>query len=114
MLNEKEYAKVIAVNLRNLMYERHKTQADLARDLEINKATVSSWMNATRTPKMSNIDMLCDYFDVKRSVLMEPHGYKTASDAVKSEREELIKLIMESDDATVHLVLQILKRLEGC
>ena len=30
MINEKEYAKVIAVNLRNIMYERHLTQADLA------------------------------------------------------------------------------------
>ena len=49
MINEKEYAKVIAVNLRNIMYERHLTQADLARDLNINKATISSWMNATRT-----------------------------------------------------------------
>ena len=67
MINEKEYAKVIAVNLRNIMYERHLTQADLARDLNINKATISSWMNATRTPKMANIDLLCDYFDVKRS-----------------------------------------------
>ena len=62
MINEKEYAKVIAVNLRNIMYERHLTQADLARDLNINKATISSWMNATRTPKMANIDLLCDYF----------------------------------------------------
>jgi hypothetical protein len=35
MINEKEYAKVIAVNLRNIMYERHLTQADLARDLNI-------------------------------------------------------------------------------
>ena len=50
MINEKEYAKVIAVNLRNIMYERHLTQADLARDLNINKATISSWMNATKTP----------------------------------------------------------------
>lgn len=112
MFNEKEYAKVIAVNLRNLMYERHMTQADLARDLGINKATISSWMNATRTPKMSNIDMLCDYFDVKRNVLMEPHGYKTASDTLQSEREELIKLIMESDDATVHFMLELMRRVK--
>lgn len=112
MINEKEYAKVIARNLRNIMYERHLTQADLARALNINKATISSWMNATRTPKMSNIDILCDYFDVNRSALMEPHGYRIVSDSPTTEREELIKMIAESDDATVHFMLELMRRIK--
>ena len=29
MINEKEYAKVIAVNLRNIMYERHALNDDV-------------------------------------------------------------------------------------
>ena len=70
MIKEDEYKKVVARNLRNIMWQHQKTQAEVARDLKINKATLSAWMNGTRTPKMKNIDMLCEYFGVQRSALM--------------------------------------------
>lgn len=111
MMNEQEYRKVIARNLRNIMYERQKTQADVARDLGINKATLSSWMNGTRTPKMEKIDMLCKYFGVPRTAIMEPDGHKRPS-AITSEQAELIQLIMTADPEHIHLTLEILKRLE--
>lgn len=77
-----EYAKIIAKNLKAIMYEHKKTQADVAKDLGINKATVSSWMNGTRIPRMPKIDLLCHYFNVSRADIMEPHtsapvAYKT-------------------------------------
>lgn len=72
-MSEQEYAKIIAKNLRRIMYDCGKTQVDVARDLKISKATVSSWMNGTRTPKIKNIDLLCHYFNVKRSDIMEVH-----------------------------------------
>lgn len=77
-----EYGKIIAKNLKAIMYEHKKTQADVAKDLGINKATVSSWMNGTRIPRMPKIDLLCHYFNVSRADIMEPHtsapvAYKT-------------------------------------
>lgn len=71
---ESEYAKIIARNLRNIMYTHGKTQVDVSRDLGISKATLSSWMNGTRIPRMSKIDLLCHYFNVSRADLMEDHG----------------------------------------
>lgn len=70
MIKEDEYKKVVARNLRNIMWQHQKTQAEVARDLKINKATLSAWMNGTRTPKIENIDMLCKYFGVDRSAIM--------------------------------------------
>ena len=70
-MDNKEYAKIIANNLRRIMYENNKTQAEVARALGISKATLSSWMNGTRIPRMNNIDMLCHYFNVKRADIME-------------------------------------------
>ena len=70
-MSEAEYAKIIATNLRKIMIERDKTQADVARDLKISKATLSSWMNGTRVPRMEKIDMLCKYFGVSRAEIME-------------------------------------------
>ena len=73
-MTEKEYSQVVAQNLRRIAYESGKSQIEIARDLNINKGTLSAWMNGTRTPKMPKIDMLCAYFGVNRSDLMEPHS----------------------------------------
>lgn len=77
-MSEREYAKIISRNLRRIMYENNKTQAEVAKDLHLNKATVSSWMNGTRIPRIPNIDMLCHYFNVTRAEIMEePEVQKT-------------------------------------
>lgn len=70
-MNQKEYAKIIAKNLRRIAYDAGKSQADISRDLKINKATISSWMNGTRVPRMENVDLLCHYFNVSRTEIME-------------------------------------------
>lgn len=73
-MTEQEYAKVIAKNLKRIAYESGKSQVEIAKDLGLNPATLSSWMTGTRTPKMSKIDMLCDYFKCKREDIMEVHS----------------------------------------
>lgn len=70
-MTEMEYTKLVARNLKRIAYENGKTQADIARDLHISKATVSSWMTGTRLPRMDKIDLLCHYFNCKRSDIME-------------------------------------------
>lgn len=72
-MNNQEYAMIIAKNLRRIFYYNGKTQADVSRALGISKATLSSWMNGTRIPRMDKIDMLCHYFNVPRSAIMETH-----------------------------------------
>ena len=70
-MSTREFARIVSRNLRRIASDQNRTQADVARDLRLNKATVSSWMNGTRVPKMENIDMLCHYFNVSRSDIME-------------------------------------------
>ena len=70
-MGEKEYAKIISKNLKRIMYDAGKTQVEVARDLNISKATISSWMNGTRIPRMDKIDLLCNYFNVSRADIME-------------------------------------------
>lgn len=94
-MNEKEYAKVIAANLRRIAYEHGKTQADMCRDLGINQGTLSSWMVGTRTPRMSKIDMLCQYFGCSRNDLMEPYVPKPVGKITGTE----LKIIQAFRDA---------------
>ena len=67
----KEYARIISQNLKRLAYESGKTQAEISRELKINKSSLSMWMNGERIPRMSKIDMLCNYFGVNRSDIMD-------------------------------------------
>ena len=73
-MSEQEYGKVIAKNLKRIAYESGKTQADIAKDLGINKKTVSSWFRGTRTPRMDKVDLLCRYFNCKRSDILEDYS----------------------------------------
>ena len=81
-INEKEYSQIVAKNLKRIMYEHGKSQTQVSKDLNINKSTLSCWMNGTRTPKMASIDMLCHYFNVSRAEIME----ETPLTAVKAIR----------------------------
>lgn len=77
---EKEYARIIGKNLRRIAYEHDKTQVQIAKDLKQPTATVSSWMNGTRIPRIGKIDLLCDYFGVSRSDIMEPYKINKPSE----------------------------------
>lgn len=73
MVREEEYAKTVAKNLKRLLYEHEKTQADLSRDLGIAKTTVNGWIRGQRTPKIPTIDLLCEYFGCDRNEIIEKH-----------------------------------------
>lgn len=97
-MSEKEYAKIIAKNLRNIAFNAGKSQADIAKDLRISKATISSWMNGTRIPRMDKIDLLCHYFNCTRVDIMEEHsdGYY-----VNDEAKELAQFLFDQPEYKV-------------
>ena len=70
-MGTQEYGKIIGKNLRRIASDVNKTQADISRDLRINKATISSWMNGTRVPRMDKVELLAHYFNVSRQDIME-------------------------------------------
>lgn len=100
-MTEKEYAQVIAKNLKRIAYEKEKTQTQIAQELGIHRATISAWMNGTRTPKMSKIDLLCRYFGVKRSDIMEP---RDGDEPIQYHLDAETELIAQSiyDDPDLH------------
>ncbi|ARF66565.1 hypothetical protein B7C51_00265 [Paenibacillus larvae subsp. pulvifaciens] len=63
--------KVLADNIKKLLETKGKTQTDMARDLGIAETTVSSWVNCERYPRLDKIQLMADYFNVRRSELTE-------------------------------------------
>lgn len=65
-----EDAKRIGRRISDLLIEKDKTQKDLAEAIGVSKATVSSWTNGTRIPRMDKIKAMTDYFGCTRSDIL--------------------------------------------
>lgn len=73
-MNEREINSVIAKNITRQLELNHVTQLELAEYMHVSQATVSNWCKGLKMPRMSKIDLLCNFFSIERSDLMEDKG----------------------------------------
>lgn len=112
MLNEREYNKLVGANLRRIMYERGKTQAEMSRDLKIGKSTISTWMNGQHIPRMDKLALIAKYLGCSVIDIIDVSD-ADAKEAVTDAQAELIRLTMTSEDSNVELALDVLRKLES-
>lgn len=110
---EKDYALVVAENLRRLIYEKKVEQKDIAKVAGVSPASVSLWLSGQRTPRMKHIDALCKFLGCTRADIMEPSWKKREQKEISDEQADLIRLTMTASSDNVSLVLAMLKKLEG-
>jgi len=113
LIEPKEYARIVANNLRRLAYEKGVEQKDIAEAIGVSRTIVSQWMNANRTPRMDKVDALCRYFGCTRMDIMEPYGKRRETKEITDDQAELIRLTMTASPENVALVLSLLRKLEG-
>jgi len=80
MNNEIDIKKQFAKRLNHYMDINRKKQIDLVEDLKkhnITRSTVSSWCTGRRMPGIEKIDILAEYFHIKRSDLLEDKKVET-------------------------------------
>lgn len=113
-MGETDFKKMFARNLTYYINSSEKTQADVARDLHLSKATLSSWCIGTRTPRMDKVDLLCDYFGIRRSDLMEEHNpsnTKSSPEApyLTTEETAVVTAYRKADDTRKDIVCDVLR-----
>lgn len=69
-MGEKKLNSIIANNISKYLEMQSKTQSDLAEYMGVSQATVSNWCKGIKMPRMTKIDMICDFFSIKRYDLM--------------------------------------------
>lgn len=106
-MDQENFKKLFAKNLRRILVEREKTQADIAFSLGVSRPTVSTWTNAKKVPNMETIDRLCAYLHCQRSDLMEENN-RPLEDA----RRELVRLAVTAEIENVKTALLLLEALE--
>lgn len=63
--------EIFAKNLKYYMTINNKTRIDVCRDLEIPYTTFTDWCNANIYPRIDKIELLANYFEIKKSDLVE-------------------------------------------
>ncbi|EON70327.1 LexA family protein [Lysinibacillus sphaericus] len=71
MDNSDKLKLVFSKNLKNQLDKRGLNQTDMARDLNIPETTVSNWMKASTYPRPDKLQLMADYFNIKRYDLTE-------------------------------------------
>lgn len=63
--------EIFSKNLNYYMTINKKTRTDVCRDLDIPYSTFTDWCNANIYPRIDKIEVLANYFDIKKSDLVE-------------------------------------------
>lgn len=62
---------IFASNLKNYMKLNGKTRREVSDALGVSYNTFSDWVNAKKYPRIDKVEMLADYFGIKKSDLIE-------------------------------------------
>lgn len=101
-MSEEDIRAIFTKNFNTLMVKNNITQSDVAKALDVSKATVSSWAAGDKIPRMEKVKKLANLFCVPVSALLEEDVDYTDNDAFRNRmREEygvLFDLVDKADD----------------
>lgn len=83
-MTTQEYNAIFSRNLKKYLNLCKKSQADLARYLDVSTATVNYWCRGSKSPRMDKVDKMCRFLGVKRSDLMEDNLVAAAESSPSS------------------------------
>lgn len=105
MKSNAEHAEIAGRNLRNIMDAQEISQVQLARDLKLSPGTVSSWYTGRRTPRMKNLDALCQYLHCSQADILEEHGCSIRPKLVQTPmpRTQAVSAPVDALDIAIHI-----------
>lgn len=107
-MNEEKFKKIFSQNLRYYMSLNDKTQIDLINDLKLNKSAVSTWCNGTRLPRMDKVDLLANYFGIRRSDLIEERTSVDTEPKLSQEETDIALAYRKASEDTKNAAAAVL------
>lgn len=62
---------IFSKNLNYFLTKSGKSQKDVCEDLNFSSSTVSDWFSGKKYPRIGTLQILADYFNIKKSQLIE-------------------------------------------
>ena len=128
-MTDEQQKMIFSNNLTTLLQEHDKTQKEVAKAINVSPQTFNTWCKGIALPRMGKVQLLADYFNIKKSDLIDetdnthtpdyylnPETSKIAQEIY--DNKELSLLFDAARDAdpedlqTVHSMLMALKRKE--
>lgn len=72
--------KIFAQNLQKFMDSKNIDRSTLCKDLDLKYSTVSEWLSAKKYPRIDKIELIANYFGIKKSDLIEHELRNSYSD----------------------------------
>lgn len=70
-MTEQEQTRIFTENLKRYMSAHRLTQKEVAEAIGVNPQTFNTWMTGKHIPRMDKIQLLADYFGVRKSDLVD-------------------------------------------
>lgn len=111
---------IFASNLNRLMASHRKSRKDLSDALGISYFTITAWANGTKYPRMDKVEMLANYFGVRKSELIEETavspvdlqlfgGSEPQSPALTEDEELLLELFRQFSEGEQKMYIEVLR-----
>lgn len=101
--------EVFAKNLNYYMKINNVDRNKLCRDLDFNYTTVREWTNGTAYPRIDKIEMLANYFDIKKSDLIEKK-VENEIDETNVLFDKYKDILTDDDKETIKFLIEKRKR----
>lgn len=110
--------EIFSENLRNKLYAKNKTQAQLAKFADVSQTSVSHWVNGEIMPRPKMVDKICVFLNCSPDDLMTDHSKPVEyapEDVIAEqlhERPMLMRLMMYAmklSDADIDKIIKELK-----
>ena len=70
-MNDRNSKSILAKNIRHYMELNNKSRNDMCEDLGVKYTTLTDWVNGKTYPRIDKIELMANYFGIKKSDLVE-------------------------------------------
>lgn len=108
--------EIFSKNLRYYMELYEKDRNQICQELNIKYPTFSEWYNAKKYPRIDKIEMLANYFHIKKSDLIESHSFTEQNEPYVIKLRQIRQennLTLEQLSGAVHIPKETLEQYEN-
>ena len=108
-MSDKEQKRLFSNNLSRLLNERQKSQKEVADAIGVSPQTFNTWIQGIAILRMDKIQLLADYFNIRKTILIDPLE-ESAEKVISfsSEEESIILAYRKAPDLTKDAVANVL------
>lgn len=101
---------IFAANLKRQMALKGKSRKEVSEAIGVSYFTFCDWVNGKKYPRMDKIELLANYFGIKKSDLIEDKKEKpTEYDGLSDNKKALIDFAKSVPDDKAAMILKVIR-----